>query len=121
MPVDKGFVAHVTELLTPLGGITGKAMFGGYGWWHDGQMFALLDKDSTLYLKVDDRNRTAFEAEGSGPFAPPVPAGRAPMTMPYYEVPSTVLDEGEALREWARAAIEVAHATPPKAPRARRK
>ncbi len=117
MAVDKGLVAHVMETLEPIGGVSGRAMFGGYGIWHEGQMFALFDGDSTLYFKVDDTNRAPYEAAGSGPFAPPMPKGRAPMTMPYYEVPSAVLDEGDALREWARAAIEVAHATPPKKPR----
>jgi DNA transformation protein len=118
--LDRGLVAHVLEMLEPLGGITGRAMFGGYGVWHDGQMFALFDSDTTFYLKAGDTNRTAFKAAGSTPFRPPVPAGRAPMTMPYYEAPSHLLDDAEALREWARAAIEVAHATPPKPPRASR-
>lgn len=107
-------------MLEPLGGITGRAMFGGYGWWHDGQMFALLDKDSTLYLKVDDSNRAAFEAEGRAPFTTPTPAGRAQMTMPYYEVPASVLDDRDVFREWARGAIDVAHATPSKKPRTRK-
>ncbi len=117
MAVDKELVAHVMELLEPIGGLNGRAMFGGYGIWHDGQMFAFLDSESRLRFKVDDSNRAPYEAAGSGPFAPPMSKGRAQMTMPYYEVPSAVLDEGEVLREWARAAIAVAHATPPKKPR----
>jgi DNA transformation protein len=120
VPVDRGLVAYLAEQLAPLEGITGRAMFGGYGFWHDGLMFALLDSDSTAYLKVGDSNRSAFQAAGSSQFTPPMAAGRKPVTMPYYAIPAHVLDDGETLREWARAAIGVAHATPPRKPRARR-
>ncbi len=121
MAVDRGLVAHVMGMLEPLGGVTGKAMFGGYGFWHDGQMFALIASDSTFYLKTDDSNRALFEAAGSEPFQPPMPAGRKQMTMPYHVVPDEVVDDADVLREWARASVAVAHSTPPKAPRSRRK
>lgn len=121
MAVDRSLVAHITEQLAPIGSITGRAMFGGYGFWHDGQMFALLDSQSTLYFKVNDSNRAAYEAAASTQFAPPMPQRRAPMTMPYYTVPIELIDDGEGLREWARAAIEVAHASPPPRSRSRKR
>ena len=121
MAVDRAFVAHLTEQLAPIGGITGRAMFGGYGFWHEGQMFALLDSESTLYFKVDDSNRAAYESAGSAQFAPPMPQRRAPMTMPYYTVPPELIDDGDQLREWARASIEVAHAPPPPRSRGRKR
>jgi len=31
--------------------------------------------------------------------------------MPYYEVPADVLEDVDALQEWARIAIDVGHAT----------
>ncbi|MFN8638475.1 MAG: TfoX/Sxy family protein [Dehalococcoidia bacterium] len=114
MPVDKGLVAHLMGMLEPLGGVTGKAMFGGYGIWHDGQMFALIASDSTFYLKTDDSNRARFEAAGSEAFQPPMPRGRRQMTMPYHVVPAEVVDDADTLREWARASIAVAHSTPPR-------
>lgn len=121
MPVDRGLVAHITEFLEPIGGITGRAMFGGYGFWHEGQMFALLDSESTLHFKVNDSNRAQYEAAGSTQFMPPMPKGRAPMAMPYWVVPPHLLDAPEEFRTWARAAIEVAHAAPPPKPRARKR
>jgi DNA transformation protein len=120
MPVDRGMVTHVMELLGPLGGISGRAMFGGYGIWHDGQMFALLSSDSVLYFKANDSNRPCYEAAGSYQFAPSM-AGREPVAMPYFSVPEALLDDGDELRTWARAAIEVAHAAPPRSPRVPRK
>ncbi|MFC1913339.1 TfoX/Sxy family protein [Chloroflexota bacterium] len=43
-------------------------MFGGYGIFHEGDIFALISGD-TLYFKVDDFYRAAYENAGSKPFA----------------------------------------------------
>ena len=101
MAADKGFHDHVMELLCPLGGVTSRAMFGGYGIFHDGDMFALIS-GSTLYFKVDDSNRAAYEEAGSSPF---------PHAMPYYEVPAEVFEDATRLHEWASTAIAAGHAT----------
>jgi DNA transformation protein len=79
-------------------------MFGGVGVYSDGFFFALMD-DDTLYLKVDDSNRTDFEARGLGPFRP---FGEGGETMQYYPVPEDVLEVPEALRPWADKALDVA-------------
>jgi DNA transformation protein len=120
MAIDNGQLAHVLEMLEPLGGITSRAMFGGYGVWHDGQMFALFDSDTTFYLKTSDANREAYESAGSSSFIVPASKGRAQMATSYFEAPPDILDDADALREWARTSIEVAHAVPPKKSRARR-
>jgi len=64
-----------------------------------------LIADDILYFKVDDSNRPAFEARGLGPFRPYGPAGES---MQYYEIPEDLLEDPEALRPWAEAAIAVA-------------
>lgn len=101
MALDDGYVAYVLELLEPLGAVTGRKMFGGYGIWDDGDMFALLDSGSTLFFKVDDTTRARYADAGSEQF----------MTMPYWSVPVDVLEDEEQLAAWARDAIDVAHAT----------
>jgi len=101
MALDDGYVAYVMELLEPLGAVTGRKMFGGYGIWEDGDMFALLDSGSTLYFKVDDDTRARYSAAGAAQF----------MTMPYWSVPVEVLEDDDELRAWAREAIAVGHAT----------
>lgn len=98
------FCDHVVDLLAPLGRVTYRSMFGGWGFYLDGLFFAVADED-VLYLKADDGNRPLYEAAGSGPFRP-YPDRDA--TMSYYEVPAEVLDDAEALAEWARAALEAA-------------
>jgi DNA transformation protein len=101
MALDDGYVAYVVELLEPLGAVTGRKMFGGYGIWEDGDMFALLDSASTLYFKVDDTTRARYADAGSEQF----------MTMPYWSVPVDVLEDDDLLQAWARQAMAVGHAT----------
>jgi DNA transformation protein len=115
MAASPGFRDHVLELLAALGPVTARAMFGGYGLYLDGRMFALIS-DDTLYLKAGDRNRAAFEAAGMGAFRPRVGGRR--MTMPYCEAPPELLEDGDALAEWARGSVAIA-AEAPARPRAK--
>jgi DNA transformation protein len=79
-------------------------MFGGVGIYAGDLFFALLD-DDTLYFKVDDATRPAFEDRGMTPFRP---YGEGGEVMQYYEVPADVLEDPEALGPWVEAAIAVA-------------
>ena len=88
------------DLLVPLGQVTSRAMFGGYGIFHEGRMFALIS-ESTLYFKVDDSNRACYEQAGNRRFKP----------MPYYEVPADVLEDTAKLHDWVRVSIGIAQAT----------
>jgi DNA transformation protein and related proteins len=101
MALEDGYVEYVMDLLGPLGAVTGRRMFGGYGIWEDGDMFALLDRGSTLYFKVGDEARARYADAGSEQF----------MTMPYWSVPVDVLEDEDRLHAWAREAIAVGHAT----------
>lgn len=69
MSVSDGYIDFVCDLLSPLGDITVKRMFGGAGIYSDGLFFAIIEND-TLRFKVDDTNRADFEAAGMGPFKP---------------------------------------------------
>ena len=110
-------VDHILGLLAEVEPVA-KRMFGGLGIFHQGLMFALMDED-TLYMKVDDENRPAYEAEGSEPFSVTM-RGRE-MTMGYYEVPASVLDEPGRLTEWAKTAIDVAKRADAAKPKSKRK
>ena len=117
MATSNESVDHIMDLLAEVEP-QAKRMFGGLGIFHRGLMFALMDQD-TLYMKVDDENRPAFEAEGSGPFSI-VMKGKE-MTMGYYEVPASVLDEPDRLTEWAKNAIDVALRADAVKPKSKRK
>lgn len=93
---DVGTAAdEVVARLAPLGDVSWRKMFGGAAIFADGSMFALVDSDARLHLKANDSNRSRFERAGS------VKHGR----MPYYSVPSAVLNDDAALLEWARPSV----------------
>ena len=100
MAADKDFLNHVLDLLGPLDGISNRAMFGGFGIFHEGDMFALIT-NSGLHFKVNNTNLAAYNEAGSKQFKP----------MPYYEVPAEVLEDTMMLLEWAKISISVGHAT----------
>ncbi len=108
MAPNKDYLDHVLGLLAPLEGVSGKSMFGGFGVFHDGAMFALISGDS-LFFKVGDANRAGYEQTGCAQFKP----------MPYYQVPVEVLEDTGKLLDWARASVVVAHAAPAKKKRPR--
>jgi len=117
MSASPDYLDHLIDLLEPLGPVTIRRMFGGAGLYHDGLMFALVAEDR-LYLKADDGNREAFEAEGLEPFTYESRGKRAVMS--YYEPPADALEDGDILCQWARGAFEAALRTRAKTGRKRR-
>jgi DNA transformation protein len=107
MRVSDGFRAFVLEQLGGLKSITARAMFGGVGLYAGDVFFGLIARDA-LYFKVDDTNRALYEAAGMGVFKP---YADRPMTMPYYQVPASVLEDAEELSTWARVSVRVATRT----------
>ena len=99
MAFSEEFRDFIVEQLEPLGTPQVKRMFGGAGLYLDGTIFALLAND-VLYLKVDAQNRADFEAEDMEPFTP-FEDGRVVLKS-YFECPPHVLEEPEALCDWAR-------------------
>ena len=61
------FIAYLQELFADFGEVSARAMFGGYGLYHDGVLIGVV-MDDGLYLKVDAETQALFEAEGCAPF-----------------------------------------------------
>lgn len=107
MPTDASYKDYVvSEVLQEIEGITTRAMFGGWGIYKDGLFFALI-ADGVLYFKVDDTNRADYEKAGSEPFVYVSPQGKE-MTMGYYELPSSIMEDREAIKDWVNSAHAVA-------------
>lgn len=104
MKVSQGFVAFVVEQLQAVKGLRAKAMFGGVGLYAGDVFFGLIARDM-LFLKVDDSNRSQYEAAGMKAFKP---YADKPMVMPYFEVPVAVLEDAGELTSWARQSVRVA-------------
>ena len=99
------FVTHLLDLMEPLGPVSARRMFGGYGIYLDRMMFALVADDS-LYLKIDDDSRGEFEAAGLEPFRY-TKKGKS-YQMSYHAAPEDALEDAELLRDWARKAVDAA-------------
>jgi DNA transformation protein len=106
-PPESGsdFVDHVLDLLSAWGGVSARKMFGGYGFYKQGAMFALVAED-VLYFKVDARNKPLFQQLGMLPFT--YDGKGKPVEMPYWETPPDALDDGAALIDFARGALDAA-------------
>ena len=99
------FVTHLLDLMEPLGPVSARRMFGGYGIYLDRMMFALVADDS-LYLKIDDDSRGEFEAAGLEPFRY-TKKGKT-YQMSYHAAPEDALEDAALLRDWARKAVDAA-------------
>jgi DNA transformation protein len=106
MAVSNEYTQFLIEMLVPLGPVKSRRMFGGSGLFADGLMFGLIANE-VLYLKVDDQNQPAFEAEGMEPFTYETKAGKRGV-MSYWQAPERLFDEPDEFVSWARDAVSVA-------------
>ncbi len=97
----RDFADFVVELMQPWRPVTARRMFGGHGIYHAGLMFALIS-DGTLYLKVDDESRGAFEAAGLLPFVYEAKGRRVALS--YHRAPDAMLDEPDVAANGPNAA-----------------
>jgi DNA transformation protein len=91
---------QLVDALGSLGDVTSKKMFGGYGVFCEGVMFALVDSSGTPHLRTDADSTGRFEAAGSEKHS----------RMPYWSIPEPVFEDSDDLTEWATTALEIARA-----------
>jgi DNA transformation protein len=103
MAPSADFLEFLKDQLRGLGHITTRRMFSGAGLYCDGVIFALILRD-TLYFKVDDANRPAYEGEGLRPFTY-VARGRTVQVGAYWQVPERLFDDPDEMVQWGRAAL----------------
>ncbi len=94
------------ELLSPLGPVRTRAMFGGHGFYVDGLFMALI-ADGQFFLKADDVTRERFVAAGCAPFTYGTKDGER-IVMGYYRPPEEALESPPLMLPWARLAFEAA-------------
>ncbi|OGS91223.1 MAG: hypothetical protein A2Z95_01830 [Gallionellales bacterium GWA2_60_18] len=99
------FTDYVVELMSTWVPVNARKMFGGYGLFREGVMFALIAGEQ-LYFKGDALNAMQFEAEGSCPFFY-TSQGRA-VRMSYWSAPAESLESPAAMREWCQSAYAAA-------------
>ena len=106
MVASDGFAEFLREQLAPLGRVTMRRMFGKTGVFCNGLMFGMVT-DDTLYVRVDDLNKSVFKEAES---APPLNYQKQGQTidLAFWRVPERLLDESDELVTWARAALAAA-------------
>jgi DNA transformation protein len=106
MVASPDFAEFLREQLAPLGRLDMRRMFGKTGVFCDGVMFGIVAED-TLYLRVDDHNKEAFEEARS---FPPLSYRKKGSTidLAFWRVPERLVDEPDELVAWAQAALAAA-------------
>jgi DNA transformation protein len=104
MPNDS-FKEFVLDQLSALPDVRAKAMFGAHGLYSGEQFFGILD-EGRLFFKTDAASQADYTSRGMGPFT--YESKDRVLTMSYHEVPPDVLEQPQALAEWARKAISTA-------------
>jgi len=102
---DKEFTHHIVDLMQGIGPVNAKRMFGGYGIFLDGLMFALIS-DGLLYLKADTENRADFIKHNLGAFSY-IKKGKE-CRLSYFQSPEDALEDPEIMNDWARLSYAAA-------------
>ena len=108
MAVQPQYLAYVLEQLEGIGGLRSRRMFGGVGLYSGELFFGLID-DDTLFFKTDGSNSAEYIARGMPRFMP-FPE-RPEAVMAYYQVPADIIEDVEAIQDWARKSVAVALAS----------
>ena len=99
------FVDYVVELMAGWAPVTARKMFGGYGLYREGLMFALIAGDQ-LYFKTDACNEPQFEQAGSHPFV--YISQTRTVQMSYWSAPDTSLEYAAETIDWCQSAYGAA-------------
>lgn len=105
---NDSFVRYIVdEVLREVSGITFRRMFDGWGLWKDGVFFGLIH-DGRLFFKTDEQTRSEYKFRGSKPFVYKTFKGKKSVTLSYWEVPVSVIDDAIEIVPWVTAAYEAA-------------
>lgn len=102
---SKEYCAYVLDLLSHVDGVSARSMFGGFGLYKGGVMFALIADDG-LYYKVGSTNQPDYEDAGSEPFT--YSGKKKPVQMSYWRLPEDVMEDPDDLRDWTLKAYDAA-------------
>lgn len=112
------YCEYILDLMAPHGDVTAKRMFGGYGLYRRGYIFAII-ADDALYFKVGDSNRADYEEAGMQPFSYAKKDREVALTS-YWQVPLDVLEDEETLGQWVDKAEAVSRAKAAKVKKSKR-
>lgn len=102
----QAFAQYVVGQMAGFAAVQAKAMFGGFGIYLDGLMFALI-LDDQLYFKADNQSVSLFTDRGLEPFRYETKKGTQ-SSLSYYQAPSEAYDDADEMARWARLGYDCA-------------
>ena len=99
------------DVLGHIEGVTSRRMFGGYGIYLDGLIFAIITADGELRFKANEITKVQYEERGGEQFIYTGHKNRKPTPMPYWTVPEAVMEDRELIEAWAREAAALSQKT----------
>src|SRR6187455_144943 len=105
MAVRPQYLAYLLEQLEGVADLRSRRTFSGVG-LYSGDLFFGLIHDDTLFFKSDGSTSADYIARGMPRFMP-FPT-RPEAVLAYHQVPADIIEDGEALRIWARKSVAVA-------------
>lgn len=108
-PANRQFADYCCDLLASQGPCLPKRMFGGWGLSIEGMTLAIIadvGSGEKLWLKGDEAARSRYAAAGCERFIFQMKDRVA--SMGYYTAPEEAMDSQDAMRPWARLALECA-------------
>ena len=110
MASQQGTVDFLLDQMAGAGSVSAKKMFGEYGLYCDGKMFAIV-ADDQLFIKPTDAGRAWISAQGTLQEAPPYPPAQ-----PYFLSDGGLWDERDWLSQLARRTADALPVPKPKPP-----
>ena len=107
MAVSDEYRANFEDQFDEFWPVQSRRMFGGLGIYRKLIMIALVARD-TMFLRTDARSRPAFEERGMPAFTYQHQNNKAPVTMPYSEIPEDALEDPSEPAQWSRDAFDAA-------------
>ncbi|RAP29447.1 competence protein TfoX [Candidatus Marinamargulisbacteria bacterium SCGC AG-414-C22] len=96
------------DVLASQDGIHARSMFGGFGIYQHGVIFGIIINDQ-LYFKVDATTQKQYQDYGSAPFC--YNSKGKNITMSYWAVPVSILEDTDAIVAWMQQAVAISIAT----------
>jgi DNA transformation protein len=104
-PTANEFTDYVVGLMADWATVSAHKMFGGYGLYREGLMFALI-ADDELFFKTDAGNVSQFEQAGSHPFV--YQGQNRVVQMSYWSAPEASLESPVEMSNWCQSAYGAA-------------
>jgi len=94
----------VNDAMVGIEDISFRPMFGGYGIYKNGVIFAIITS-SKLFFKTDETNQSDFEDLGSQPFT--YARKNKSATLSYWELPAEIMEDRKKIEQWVDKSVQI--------------